>query len=145
MSKVRLAFQDASGLFEDLNISNLETIDCSEVTDAESMFRRATVSNSLDLVSTKKVRRFSNMFSSAKNVQWLMGLDTRAATQMDGMFYGVETFRQRKLVLPDLDLSNCRSMRQAFAFSPVEKLSFVNPSPELSDMYRVIQGCYMLK
>lgn len=68
VSAVRLEFTDASGLFQNGNAADFQVIDCTNVENADDMFRNAQVPEDLQLVSTAKCKRMEKMFYGAKGL-----------------------------------------------------------------------------
>lgn len=107
ISRIVLDFDDAHSLFDGCNVSNLREIDCSRISSGEYMFRGATLSPELNLVSTAKTKNMQQMFCKAKNLRKLTGLDTRSAVSMAWFMCDLSSFRERAIVLPELNLANC--------------------------------------
>ena len=143
VSSVKLDFTDGNSAFSGLNIKNLSKIDCSRLTDMQSMFEGTTVNQNLDLVNTSNSKSFYKTFRDTKNAQWIVGLDTQNALDISYMFYQTQTHFQRKLVIPSLDLAKCEQADYAFFESPIEKLDFRN-TDLIESASNIIVGCYLL-
>lgn len=73
--KLKLVGRDWSGAFYSKNVQFLTHIDLENVSNAEKMFKRATISDTLQLENTESIVQASEMFCDAKNANIIRGIN----------------------------------------------------------------------
>ena len=73
--KLKLVGRDWSGAFYAKNVQFLTHIDLEGVSNAEKMFKRATISDTLQLENTESIVQASEMFCNAKNANIIRGIN----------------------------------------------------------------------
>ena len=143
--KLKLVGSDWSGAFYAKNVQFLTHIDLEGVSNAEKMFKKATISDTLQLENTESIVQASEMFCNAKNANIIRGINLDSAQLCRHMFESITTYHNLDLYLEgNFNMQNCSEISYMFYNSPVVNITLHN-TDKVDDITYFFGGCTRLK
>lgn len=126
-SKIRVVCEDASNLFRNLDMMAVQTIDMTNVKNANSMFKNSTLNRDIRIIGSKNCTYMTAMFADAHGLVEVRGLNTQNAKTIESLFRDVQTKNDLELhVHGTLDLRNCTDISYAFKSTRTTRVSMKN-------------------